>query len=96
MGRLQEQRQAGVAKILNTLRAIDDWNMSNPHEIKELVKEKLISEVMMFFDVSSRTAEDWYKDACSMNRLYHDNSGKIELTKWKDVRDGDKNTLQNA
>lgn len=94
MGRLQEARQEGIKRIFNTLKKIDDWNYANPQELREVDKEKMLSEIMLFYQVSSRTAKDWFKEAMRFNSMYHDDLGRAELRRWSG--DGDKNHLQDS
>jgi len=76
-------RQRGLKMILNTLRKIDDYNLSHK-DAKTLDKEKAVLAIMMEFSVSKQTALKWLNECLEMNSANHEHMLDLENAIKKD------------
>ena len=80
-------RQRGLKMILNTLRKIDDYNLSHK-DAKILDKEKAAIAIMMEFSVSKQTALKWLNECLEMNSANHEHMCNLEAAVRKDSEKG--------
>jgi len=80
-------RQRGLKMILNTLRKIDDYNLSHK-DAKILDKEKAVIAIMMEFSVSKQTALKWLDECLEMNSANHEHMLNLESAVKKDSEKG--------
>lgn len=86
----REDRHKGIQTIINTLRDIDEYNLTHD-DAKTLDIEKLTIVVMSDEHVSRNTAEAWIKEAIEMNKLNHNHMNRMEyVSRINKVNEEDK------
>ena len=77
METIRDQRQRTIRNILQTLRHLDDFNLTHM-DAKMLDKDAFIIEVMMRESISKDTALRWFIEANLMNSTDHEGMLKQE------------------